>query len=84
MALRLEDVLNLFTYFFDAKLYQVKNLILFHNIFVSFCFLVKWIHMLLIDKCKLLMDDKYVKTFILIHFQILHMNHAMTIMIIEL
>ncbi len=40
--------------------------------------------MLLIDKCKLLMDDKCVRPFIIIHFQVLHMNHAMTIVIIEL
>ncbi len=36
MALRLEHLLNLFTHFFDAKLYQIKNLILLHNIFNFF------------------------------------------------
>jgi hypothetical protein len=40
--------------------------------------------MLLIDKHKLFMDDKCARPFIIISFPVFGMNHAMTIMIIEL
>jgi hypothetical protein len=39
---------------------------------------------MLIDKHKLLVDDKCARPFKIIHFPVFPMNHAMTIMIIEL